>query len=146
MAGYELIVWNDDLVTGVDKIDAQHRILVNSINEANTKLSASPSAEVLDQISLKLLGYALYHFETEEELMQRFNYAEANAEDAAIHLRQHRTFSSIVVSIRERIKEGQLISREELFTFFNSWLIDHVLKTDKHLAAFILEKGGLTED
>ena len=33
MIGHELIVWNDDLVTGISEMDEQHRILVNSINE-----------------------------------------------------------------------------------------------------------------
>ena len=142
MVGHELIVWNDSLVTGIEEIDTQHHILVNSINEANTRLSVDYRAEILEQISRDLLGYALYHFETEEELMQRVRYTQTHSADAAIHLRQHRTFSSIIVSIREGIKAGKLISREELFTFLNSWLIDHVLKTDKQLAAVILAKGS----
>ena len=66
MIGHELIVWNDNLVTGVAEIDEQHRILVNSINEANTRLANNISAEILDQITRDLLSYALYHFETEE--------------------------------------------------------------------------------
>ena len=142
MTGYDLIVWNDDLVTGVAKIDEQHRILVNSINDANTRLATNASAEMLDQISRDLLSYALYHFETEEELMLQFKYAEAKTGDSDTHLRQHRDFSSKVVTVREGIKAGNLISREELLTFLNGWLINHILKMDKQLAAFILSKGG----
>lgn len=142
MIGHDLIVWNDDLVTGVAKIDEQHRILVNSINDANTRLATNASAEMLDQISRDLLSYALYHFETEEELMLQFKYAEAQTGDSDIHLRQHREFSAKVVEVREGIKAGNLISREDLLTFLNGWLINHILKMDKHLAAFILSKGG----
>ena len=140
MIGHNLIVWSDELVTGIAKIDEQHRILVNSINDANTRLTNNSSAEILDQISRDLLSYALYHFETEEELMQEFNYAEANAEDKDEHLRQHREFSSKVVSLREKVKAGNLISREDLLTFLNGWLINHILKSDKRLGAFILAK------
>ncbi len=140
MIGHELIVWNDSLVTGVDEIDEQHRILVNSINEANTRLTENVSAEILDQITRDLLSYALYHFETEEELMQEFNYTETCQEDMENHLQQHRNFSSTVVSVREGLKTGKLITREDLLTFLNSWLINHILNTDKRLAAFILEK------
>jgi hemerythrin len=142
MIGHGLIVWNEDLVTGVAKIDEQHRILVNSINDANTRLAINSSAEILEQLSRDLLSYALYHFETEEELMQEFNYAETHADDAEIHLRQHREFSSKVVEVREGIKTGNLISREDLLTFLNGWLINHILKTDKRLTAFILAKGN----
>jgi hemerythrin len=140
MIGHGLIVWNDDLVTGIAKIDEQHRILVNSINDANTRLTINSNAEMLEQISRDLLSYALYHFETEEELMHEYNYAEANSEDADAHLRQHREFSAKVVEVREGIKAGNLISREDLLTFLNGWLINHILKTDKRLAAFILAK------
>jgi len=140
MNGHELIIWNDDLVTGVDKIDQQHRILVNSINDANARLASNCSAEILDQISRDLLSYALYHFETEEELMEEFGYAETHAEDADLHLNQHREFSSTVVAVREGIKSGHLISREDLLTFLNGWLINHILKTDKRLGTFIVAK------
>jgi len=142
MIGHELIIWNDKLVTGVAEIDEQHRILINSINEANTRLANNTSAEIQDQITRDLLSYALYHFETEEELMQEFNYAEAKAEDSDTHLQQHRAFSSTVVSVRENIKAGNLISREDLLSFLNGWLINHILNTDKRLAAFILFKRG----
>jgi hemerythrin len=63
MADYDLIVWNDTLVTGIEKIDEQHQILVNLFNEANTKLTVNNSAEFLEQITRDLLSYALYHFE-----------------------------------------------------------------------------------
>lgn len=142
MIGHGLIVWNDDLVTGIAKMDEQHRILVNSINDANTRLTINSSAEMLDQISRDLLSYALYHFETEEELMQKYNYAEGSSADSDAHLRQHREFSAKVVEVREGIKAGNLISREDLLTFLNGWLINHILKTDKRLATFILAKSS----
>jgi hemerythrin-like metal-binding protein len=136
MADYDLIVWNDALVTGIDKIDEQHQILVNLFNEANTKLTVNNNAEFLEQITRDMLSYALYHFETEEELMQKYNYAEDEIDDT--HIRQHRGFSAKVVSVRNDIKAGVLISRENLLSFLNNWLIDHILSTDKRLAAFLL--------
>ncbi len=141
MTGHELIVWNDELVTGVVEIDEQHRILVNSINEANTRLSDSHiNATILEQITQDLLSYALYHFETEEGLMQEYGYLQDKEEDAASHQRQHREFSANVVAVREGIRAGKLISREDLLSFLNGWLINHILNTDKQLAAFILEQ------
>jgi hemerythrin-like metal-binding protein len=140
MIGHDMIIWTDDLDTGVAKIDEQHRILVNSINDANTRLAANSNAEILDQISRDLLSYALYHFETEEDLMQEFGYAENNPDDLEAHLRQHREFSAKVVEVREGIKAGKLISRDDLLTFLNGWLINHILKSDKRLGAFILTK------
>ncbi len=134
MADYDLIVWDERLVTGIDKIDEQHQILINLFNEANTKLTADNSAEFLEYITRDLLSYALYHFETEEQLMQQYGYVE----EANAHIQQHRSFSAKVVAVRNDIKAGMLISREELLSFLNGWLIDHILNTDKRLAAFLL--------
>ena len=142
MIGHDLIVWNNDLVTGVAKMDEQHRILVNSINEANTRLASNFSADILNQITRDLLSYALYHFETEEELMREFSYAEGRSSDFETHQRQHRDFSNKVVEVREGIKAGNLISREDLLSFLNGWLVNHILKTDKQLAEFILINTG----
>ncbi len=138
MADYDLIVWNDTLVTGIEKIDEQHQILVNLFNEANAKLTVNNNAEFLEQITRDLLSYALYHFEAEEELMQKYGYTEDKIEDVDNHIRQHRSFSTKVVAVRNDIKAGILISREELLSFLNNWLINHILNTDKRLAAFLL--------
>jgi hemerythrin-like metal-binding protein len=139
MADYDLIVWNDTLITGIDKIDEQHQILVNLFNEANTKLTANNNVGFLEQITRDMLSYALYHFETEEELMQEYSYTEDKTEDDDTHIKQHRSFSAKVVAVRNDIKAGILISREDLLSFLNNWLINHILNTDKRLAAFLLQ-------
>lgn len=138
MADYDLIVWTDKLVTGIGKIDEQHQILVNLFNETNTKLTSNNNTEFLEQITRDLLSYALYHFEAEEELMQKYGYTEDKIEDVDNHIRQHRSFSAKVVAVRNDIKAGVLISREDLLSFLNSWLINHILNTDKRLASFLL--------
>jgi hemerythrin-like metal-binding protein len=138
MADYDLIAWNDKLVTGIGKIDEQHQMLVNLFNEANIKLNSNNNAEFLDEITRDMLSYALYHFETEEELMQKYGYIKDKSEDADTHIRQHRSFSAKVVAVRHDIKARILISREDLLSFLNSWLINHILNTDKELVAFLL--------
>lgn len=134
------IVWTDELVTGVAAMDEQHRILINSINDANTRLIGHASAEMLEQISRDLLSYALYHFETEEEIMYKTNYAAASPEGAEEHLKQHREFSNRVVTMREGIKAGNPVSREELIDFLQDWLVKHILNVDKRLAEYVLNR------
>jgi hemerythrin-like metal-binding protein len=90
--------------------------------------------------SSDLLSYALYHFETEEDLMIQYGYNETSAEDAERHQNEHRAFSSRVVAVREGLKGGIMISREDLLSFLNNWLVNHILNTDKKLANFIIAK------
>lgn len=140
MTGHEPIEWNDSFETGIREIDEQHRILVNTLNEANEKLAGDVSLDFVEQITQDLLSYALYHFETEEELMHEYGYADESTEDADTHLQQHRSFSGQVVKVRDNLRAGIPISREELITFLNNWLVNHILNTDKKLGAFIAAK------
>ncbi|HUW49727.1 MAG TPA: bacteriohemerythrin [Sulfuricella sp.] len=136
------IEWNDSLQTGVAVIDDQHKVLVSLLNDANTKLAGEHGSRLLEQITRDLLAYAIYHFETEEELIKRYAYdAEASAE-AEEHLLQHRNFSKRIVTLRGDLLNGKRISREVLLPFLHNWLVDHILHTDKLLAQFILAKDA----
>jgi hemerythrin-like metal-binding protein len=135
------LIWNDDFVTGVARIDEQHRVLVNTLNEAHARLGDNPNRDLLDDITRNLLSYAIYHFETEETLMQASDYRAAHPEDEARHQAEHRDFSKTVVGLRNDIKDGQLVGREELISFLSNWLVNHILSTDKKLGAHLIEKG-----
>lgn len=133
--------WNASLVTGIESIDEQHKVLVNILNEAHARLAGTPSREMLDDITRNLLSYALYHFETEETLMQTHAYAAEHSEDADRHHQEHRDFSKTVVDLRNGIKEGHLVSRDELITFLSHWLANHIMFTDKKLAAHLAKQA-----
>lgn len=140
MTGHAPIEWNDSFATGVPEIDEQHRILVNTLNDANARLADDVDIDLAEQITEDLLSYALYHFETEEELMQKYGYLGASTAEAEAHLQQHRSFSSRVVAVRDSLRAGIPISREELIGFLNHWLVNHILNTDKRLGAFIVAR------
>lgn len=141
MAGHEPIEWNESLITGIAEIDRQHRVLVNTLNEANAKLAESLNVAVAEQITKDLLSYAIYHFETEEDLMHDSSYQAASAAEAALHQQQHREFSREVVAVREGLKQGKQIAREELLSFLNNWLINHIQNTDMKLAAHLRKQA-----
>jgi hemerythrin-like metal-binding protein len=138
------LVWNDSFATGVAEIDDQHMILVHTLNEAAGKLAESPSHELIEQITQDLLSYALYHFDTEEDLMQEFGYQE-DGDAMQRHLEQHRAFSKQVVSARDSLRAGANISAQELLEFLNTWLVNHILNTDRKLGAFIVAKRSASQ-
>lgn len=128
------------MATGIDSIDKQHHYLVETLQEMNTKLLDDDSEILLSHVVKDLLGYALMHFETEEALMQRYDYATACPEEAQAHIAQHRDFSHQVVTVRDQLREGQKVSRVEILRFLNHWLRDHVLGIDQSLGRFLREK------
>ena len=57
------------------------------------------------------------------------------------HQKQHREFSSQILAVRDGLRDGKEISREDLLVFLNGWLISHIMSADQRLAAFIKQKG-----
>jgi hemerythrin-like metal-binding protein len=133
----EQIKWQESYNTGIEEIDEQHKILVNTINEANIKLHDDDSIATLEAITKDLLSYVLYHFETEEEMMAKHDYKSHSKEDYETHMKQHRDFSAKVVAVRESITKGKPIEKKELIEFLTNWLINHINKTDQKLGAFL---------
>jgi hemerythrin-like metal-binding protein len=129
------IEWTAAMETGVAEIDEQHRLLVDILNRAITRMCESDNARQFDAITKDLLGYAIFHFETEEELMRQHAYADA---DAAQHRLAHRAFSARVAELRAGLGQGAASSREALLHFLRDWLNAHILGTDKDVADHIL--------
>ena len=134
---FEPIEWSDKMATGVAQIDSQHRFLVDTLRQANNRLLDDHEGALLGEIAKDLLTYAIMHFETEENLMRRYGYAEAFPELAKVHIAQHRDFSHQVVAVCDNLREGRQVSRLEVLKFLNEWLRHHVLGIDQKLGAFV---------
>ena len=133
----DLLEWGPKLLTGIEAIDEQHKMLVDMLNEANLRMRSMVERAVVESIVRDLMSYALYHFETEEELMLEHGFAQESSEDAATHAREHREFSQTVASVQQDLVAGKLITREALLGFLNNWLVNHILNTDMRLASFL---------
>lgn len=130
------------MATGIDAIDKQHQYLVETLQNMDENLRDNDSDQLLSQMVRDLLGYALMHFEVEETLMLRYDYAAAYPEEAKAHIAQHRDFSRQVVSVRDQLREGEKVSRKQLQRFLNHWLREHMLGVDQSLGKFLRQKMG----
>jgi hemerythrin-like metal-binding protein len=143
---FEPIEWSDSMTTGVAQIDNQHRFLVDTLRQANNRLLDDHEGALLGEIAKDLLTYAIMHFETEENLMKRYGYAEAFPELARAHIAQHRAFSHQVVAVCDNLREGRQVSRIEVLKFLNEWLRHHVLGVDQKLGAFVRDAAKQQSD
>ena len=119
-----MLVWQDDLDTGIDVIDGQHRRIVEMINQlhaAQTGGSQLVVAEVIDE----LVDYTLSHFAFEEELMEEAGYP-----FCAAHKRVHEVFTKRVSEYRMRFQAGEDVV-DELKSMLSRWLFNHIRNDDK---------------
>jgi len=135
------IVWEQRFDTGVPDIDQQHHVLVSTLNEANQTLLHETRRDAVDRLLQDLLAYALYHFETEEALMQEHGYADHDATTAQQHVEAHRRFAQRVVNWRNTLDATGDVDRDAMLAFLNGWLQQHILGIDQQLATFLHARG-----
>ncbi len=68
----EIFPWSDNLVTGIHEIDVQHKRLVHLLNKLASGLAYNIDTLDLNNIFNELSDYAVYHFQTEENLWHEF--------------------------------------------------------------------------
>lgn len=138
-----LMVWNDDLVTGIDIVDREHRGLVDLINRAAPMLATARGEEAragIGPLLDSLVDYAASHFRSEEELMARLAM---DAGARAHHEASHAGFTEQVGAMIADYRNGRDIGGDHLLSFLASWLVLHILGEDQAMARQIhaLEAG-----
>jgi len=146
MQSTEKMIWRRDFETGIAEIDAQHRTLVKMFNRVNAELRDDSGRAVWENVTHELLGYALFHFWTEEDLAVQYGYDQEKYADASAHFDEHRSFAETINDIRRRFRAGEWIAKSELIDYLRDWLASHIVDSDQWLVAFILEKQRLAAD
>lgn len=130
-----LIVWTDELNTGIPVIDNQHQRIVDYINKldhAQQHHSREEVGVVLDE----LVDYTLSHFAFEESLMEEAGYNFVNA-----HKKVHQLFVKRVADYQQRFKIGESIE-EELMHTLRAWLINHIKNDDRDYSEDVRRNMG----
>ena len=127
------MVWSEELETGIDIVDRQHRGLVDMLNQAAPILvqSSHESLQSAGPLLDGLLNYAAIHFRTEEELMARVGM-DARARDHQ-HA-SHAGFGKQVGEMVQSFSQGLGVTGDRLLSFLASWLVLHILGEDQAMA------------
>lgn len=123
-----IISWDEKYAINVPRIDEQHQMLFNYLNEYYNSLANGKSMSIIDSTLKKLVDYANYHFKDEEDFMMLLpNY------DFHSHKNQHNYF---IVKVKEMINMKKEEINFELFNFMKEWILNHVLITDKKMGQY----------
>lgn len=131
-----LLQWNDELSIGINSVDEQHKKLVNIINTLNDALADGKANDVLVNIFDELTEYTAKHFGYEEDMFAQHGYVEA-----AAHKKEHEALITQVKKLQDKMNAGDFMISLEVMVFLKEWLINHILKTDKAYAPFLIAKG-----
>lgn len=131
-----LIVWSDELSVGIEEIDAQHKVLVDLLNQLHIAiLTQHGSAEAMHVLG-ELIDYTRIHFAVEESLMRVLGYPDYEAHKAG-----HEQLLQQVMDLQRRLlEEGHGITFE-LLHFLKRWLSVHIMESDRAYSPYFLARG-----
>lgn len=136
-----LMTWGPALMIGFGDIDVQHRRLVQLVNALDDAMHAGRSREVLGTVLTELVRYTKLHFAFEEKLMAAYGL---QGGDVAAHKEEHATLTAQVNDFAAQFAEGSADVSVELLEFLRDWLSNHILGTDKGLAAALRQAGAVS--
>jgi methyl-accepting chemotaxis protein/hemerythrin len=138
----KLDLWKNDYLVGVDKIDQQHKLLFAMLG---TLLSLREDAGSIDERVAKLSSllerlnnYAIYHFRTEEFLIDRYLDSDISV---VAHKEAHKAYVTSMQDFEGRFQAGDVGVVNDLIDFIYNWWLGHIVATDKGLGKALNEAG-----
>lgn len=130
-----MMEWKDEYSVNNQEIDEQHKVLIGMLNEIEAMIQREDFSYLnLTSIVEGLENYVKTHFEYEENLMLKNSYPYIMN-----HTNEHNVF-------RDKLQHTYILDIEKPIEFYYEmsdyliqWLIDHIMKIDKHLGTYLLE-------
>ena len=133
------MAWDPSYEIGQPHIDAQHRLLMNLINELAEAMRTRITVERLSRLLHEIKKYAEFHFTSEENYMHAISYPR--------RFQHEKVHSAMLSELSVRIMKARQEWRHvrEVHEFLVNWLIHHVAIEDKLIAdhARRMEELGL---
>jgi len=125
--------FTDDLMTGLEEIDNQHRELLARGNKVLfPETGATADRDILDALDF-LVSYVNKHFDAEELLMECYNFDRLEG-----HRKQHQRLRREVEGLSEKAKQEGSFKElaNELHYLLHDWYIYHIKEWDKAMAVY----------
>ena len=123
--------FTDELLTGIDIVDAQHKALFEAVNALSQAIQDGVADDAL-MLQLALIAqHTIFHFHTEEALMKAHQYPWRT-----VHGAEHMDLILKVREIQYKSAKGQSVTTD-ITRFLAEWFGHHVVSLDMDYATYI---------
>jgi hemerythrin len=133
----KFVEWSDVLSVGIEEIDAQHRVLVDLVNQMHDAIHARHGSAAVNEILGKLADYTRIHFTVEESLMRILGYPEYEE-----HKAEHEELLQTVADLQHKVETGKTSIGFELMHFLKVWLTKHIMESDQRYSDHFINAGA----
>lgn len=121
-----LITWSKDLEIGVPFVDADHKVLINLLNQVDNCITEQEETTVLGSVLEALVSYTDYHFTREEKLLELAGYSAIDS-----HKDVHKMlFHKVRAIYHSFFADRESVKVDDVRSFLQSWLTSHILVED----------------
>ncbi len=126
------ITWKDRYNIGYGEIDAQHRSLLDLLNELGGLIGERQDPVVVGAVFSRLCDYVRVHFSTEERLLEACGYLRL-----ADHRDLHARFVEKLLELNRSFDPADPRLLSETSDFLKHWYLEHITKADQDYAPFL---------
>lgn len=128
--------WSSLYNVGINQIDSQHRMLFSLGDKILAIRKPDEHTEEVISLVKNLLTNMTVHFRTEEALFVKFKFPFKDS-----HIQHHRQMLEEIIDMVKNKKSMELLIND-LYSYLQKWLIDHMLEDDKAFAKWASSKEG----
>jgi hemerythrin-like metal-binding protein len=120
--------WGEDMVVDRGPIDADHRCLIDFVNQLHTATSRGEGRQVVEPLLDELLSYTREHFAREERLMASLRFPRIDE-----HGRSHRRLIDEIDKLVRLHAQGSITTAAQVSLLLRDWLSLHIRREDREL-------------
>ncbi|MBB5346678.1 bacteriohemerythrin [Desulfoprunum benzoelyticum] len=126
------IVLGETYLLGITVLDEQHRRMTELVNLLIDAVRTDAGDDRSSRLLNELVEYTTSHFNTERELMERFDYP-----DRATHNASHDYLLVEIADFGEQLaQQGKLF----MVKLIRDWLLQHIAREDRPLGRFLRDR------
>jgi hemerythrin len=124
----DLVTWSSTYSVGVESIDAQHKELINLVNDMynHTFIDEQSERAYFKNVIHQTVEYVKTHFPAEEKILLATKYP-----GYAEHKKAHDLFILTVFDNIRDFDDGKKINLAAFTHFLKDWILAHIAITDK---------------
>ncbi|MEI6558051.1 MAG: hemerythrin family protein [Rhodospirillaceae bacterium] len=127
------IPWSEEMMIGHLLLDSDHEHIVALVNELNDTVSNCANRGLLVNKYCQIIDCLGEHFTREEHIMISSKYPEADC-----HRKAHWYLFDQLTKMTYLLESNAPMAEKNIITFLNEWFFQHVMISDKKLAAHLL--------
>ncbi|HEX3893317.1 MAG TPA: hemerythrin family protein [Terracidiphilus sp.] len=123
-------------IAGVQAMDDQHGILVESLNTIGQQLTRGRSATRLAEQIARMAEFTDMHFGCEESLLRRHGYPRL-----AEHREAHQNLMGQIKLAMQRAEQGEYVELQRIVTSVRGQYVEHVEELDRDYSLWLNARG-----